>query len=110
MEHKFSKYDSLDNIKECLEDTLSEAEMWTDQAMNDIVYSGAKSIDPKIIKAVLKTAAEDDDWISAKAKAKALYSEKDGLEKVVKEIERQHRIWVLGATEYWWEEYTKLNK
>ena len=110
MEHKFSRYDSLDNIRECLEDTLSEAEMWTDQAVSDIINSGVRSIDPAIIKAILKTAAEDSDWIKAKAKAKELYSEKSGLEKVVTEVERQHRIWVLGATEYWWEEHTKLNK
>lgn len=110
MEHKFSKYDSLDEIKDCLEDTLGEAEMWTDQAVCDIVNSGVKSIDPAIIEAILGTAAKDSDWVNAKAKAKALYSEKEGLEKVVKEVERQHRIWVLGATQYWWEEYTKLNK
>ena len=33
MEHKFSKYDSLDEIKDCLEDTLGEAEMWADQVV-----------------------------------------------------------------------------
>ena len=110
MEHKFSKYDSIPEIKECLEDTLGEAEMWADQAMNDIVNSGVKSIDPAIIEAVLSTATKDSDWVNAKAKAEALYAEKSGLEKVVEEIERQNRIWVLGATQYWWEEYTKLNK
>lgn len=110
MEHKFSKYDSLDEIKDCLEDTLGEAEMWADQAVCDIVNSGVKSIDPAIIEAILGTAAKDSDWVNVKAKAEALYAEKDGLEKVVEEIERQDHIWVLGATQYWWEEYTKLNK
>ena len=110
MEHKFSKYDSLDNIKECLENTLGEAEAWTDQVVCDIINSGVKSIDPAIIEAILGTAAKDSDWLDAKAKAEALYAENDGLEQVVKEVERQDRIWVLGATQYWWEEYTKLNK
>ena len=110
MEHKFSKYDSLDEIKDCLEDTLGEAEMWADQAVCDIVNSGVKSIDPAIIEAILETAAKDSDWLNVKAKAEALYAEKDGLEQVVEEIERQDHIWVLGATQYWWEEYTKLNK
>lgn len=110
MEHKFSKYDSLDEIKDCLEDTLGEAEAWTDQVVCDIVNSGVRSLDQAIIEAILRTSSEDEDWLRAKAKAEALYEEKSGLEAVVKEVERQNRIWVLGATEYWWEEYTKLNK
>ena len=110
MEHKFSKYDSIPEIKECLEDTLGEAEAWTDQAVCDIVNAGVKSIDPTIIEAILRTSSEDEDWVNAKAKAEALYAEKDGLEAVVNEVERQNHIWVLGATQYWWEEYTKLNK
>lgn len=110
MEHKFSKYDSLDEIKDCLEDTLGEAEAWTDQVVCDIVNSGVKSIDPAIIEAILETAVKDSDWVNAKAKAEALSDEKEGLEKVVRELERQNRIWVLGATQYWWGEYTKLNK
>ena len=110
MEHKFSKYDSVAEIKDCLEDTLGEAEMWVDQVVCDIVNGGVKSIDPTIIEAILRTSSEDEDWVNAKAKAEALYAEKSGLEAVVKEVERQNRIWVLGATEYWWEEYTKLNK
>ena len=110
MEHKFSKYDSIPEIKDCLEDTLGEAEMWVDQVVCDIVNSGVKSIDPTVIEAILGTAAKDEDWVNAKAKAEALYEENDGLEQVVREVERQHRIWVLGATQYWWEEYTKLNK
>ena len=110
MEHKFSKYDSLDEIKDCLEDTLGEAEMWTDQVVCDIVNGGVKSIDQAIVEAILRTSSSDEDWLRAKAKAEALYEEKSGLESVVREIERQNRIWVLGATQYWWEEYTKLNK
>ena len=110
MEHKFSRYDSLDEIKDCLEDTLSEAEMWTDQVVSDIINSGVRSIDQAIVEAILRTSSEDEDWLRAKAKAEALYEEKSGLEAVVGEVERQNRIWVLGATQYWWEEYTKLNK
>ena len=82
MEHKFSKYDSLDEIKDCLEDTLGEAEMWADQVVCDIVNGGIKSIDPAIIKAILGTAAKDSDWVNAKAKAEALYAEKDGSETI----------------------------
>lgn len=110
MEHYFSKYYTLEEIKDCLEDTLGEAEMWVDQAVCDIINSGVKSIDPTIIEAVLSTAVKDSDWLAAKAKAETLYAEVDGLREAVEEIERQDHIWVLDATKYWWEEYTKLNK
>lgn len=110
MEHKFSKYDSLIEIRNCLRATLGEAEMWAEQVVGDIVNSGVKSIDPAVIEAILGTACRDYDWQRAKDRAETLYAEKAGLEDVVATLERQDHIWVLDATAYWWKEYTELNK